>query len=220
MRLRNIVSATAQIAISCLLFALAWRSGFWQAVAYLLVLSAASISIVAYLRLKDPELLKRRSRGPQHEKQRSQMLLHIIVLATFALTLALASLDHAYAWSRVPFALEIAGDGIVALGCLVYFIVFRENTFAAATVELAPGQRVISSGPYAIVRHPMYVGLLAVLAGTPIALGSWWGLTMVVPMILAVLWRIHYEETFLMEHLPGYATYAHSVRHRLVPYVW
>jgi protein-S-isoprenylcysteine O-methyltransferase Ste14 len=114
----------------------------------------------------------------------------------------------------------ILGIALVALGFLIIFIVFRENTFSAATIEVAEDQKVISTGPYAIVRHPMYSAALVMLLGTPLALGSWWGLLMLVPMTLVIVWRLLDEESFLSEKLPGYSDYRKTVRYRLVPLVW
>jgi len=217
---RTIVSAIAQTIVTFLLFALAYRYGYWQAIAYLAVLCVASAAIVTYLWLKDPALLKRRIRGPQDEQNGSQKLVHSIVYVIFASAITLSCVDRGAGWSHVALPIVIAGDAIVAFGCAIYFIVFRANTLSASTVETAPGQTVIATGPYALVRHPMYVGLLCVLVGTPLALGSWWALLACVPMALAIASRIRQEERFLRDELPGYTTYAHRVRYRLLPFVW
>lgn len=132
----------------------------------------------------------------------------------------LPSLDHRLSWSDVPLSVVIVGDVLVALGFLTIFIVFKENTFTAATIVLAPDQKVISTGPYAIVRHPMYSGALVMLFGTPLALGSWWGLLMFIPMIFIITWRLLAEEKFLSQSLSGYNEYCQKVRYRLVPFIW
>ena len=120
----------------------------------------------------------------------------------------------------MPPYVAIAGDALVVLGWLAIFFVFKENTFTSATVELAPDQRVISTGPYALVRHPMYAGALVMLLGIPIALGSWWGLLVIVAMMPALIWRLSDEEKFLAKNLPGYVEYQNKVRYRLIPLVW
>jgi protein-S-isoprenylcysteine O-methyltransferase Ste14 len=194
--------------------------GFWQAWVYLFVMAAASATIVAYLQRKDPTLLRRRTRGPGAEKESSQNLLQVLALLVFSGTFVFCWFDHRFSWSHVPVSVEIAGDAFVVLGFIIYFIVFRENTFAGATVEVLPDQKVITTGPYARVRHPMYSGLLVLLVGTPPALGSWWGLLMVVPMALVIALRIRYEEQYLTENLPGYAGYCRKLRYRLIPFVW
>jgi len=108
----------------------------------------------------------------------------------------------------------------VALGFLVGFFVFKENTFTSATIELAPDQKLVSTGPYALVRHPMYAGALVMLFGMPIALGSWWGLLVTVAMVPALIWRLFEEEKFLARNLPGYVAYQTKVRYRLIPRGW
>jgi protein-S-isoprenylcysteine O-methyltransferase Ste14 len=114
----------------------------------------------------------------------------------------------------------IAGDILTTLGFLVVFLVFKENTFTAATIEVAPNQKVVSTGPYAIVRHPMYSGALVMLFGTPLALGSWWGLLMLFPMTFTVAFRVVNEESFLSKNLSGYEQYCQTVRYRLAPFIW
>jgi len=134
--------------------------------------------------------------------------------------LVIPALDHRFAWSWMPPYAAMAGDVLVVLGWLAIYFVFRENTFSSATIELAPGQRVISTGPYALVRHPMYSGALVMLLGIPIALGSWWGVLIVVAMAPALVWRLFDEEKFLARNLPGYVEYQNKVRYRLIPLVW
>jgi protein-S-isoprenylcysteine O-methyltransferase Ste14 len=114
----------------------------------------------------------------------------------------------------------ILGNILIALAYLGFFFVFRENTYGAATIQVAEGQRVVSTGPYAIVRHPMYSGALIMVLGIPLALGSWWGLLMLVPTVAGIIWRLLDEERFLCRNLPGYADYTSKVRYRLVPFVW
>jgi protein-S-isoprenylcysteine O-methyltransferase Ste14 len=120
----------------------------------------------------------------------------------------------------VPTWVVILGDVLVALSYVGFYFVFRENTYGAATIQVAEGQRVISTGPYAAVRHPMYAGVLVQMLGMPLALGSWWGLLMVVPTVLVLVWRILDEERFLSENLPGYTDYEKKVRYRMVSFVW
>ena len=130
------------------------------------------------------------------------------------------ALDRRYGWSQVPVPLEILGEILVALGFFIVFIVFRENTFTAAIIAVADDQKVLSTGPYAIVRHPMYTGGLILLLGTPLALGSWWGLAMFVVIALAIVWRLFDEEKFLAKSLPGYSEYLQKVHYRLLPPVF
>jgi protein-S-isoprenylcysteine O-methyltransferase Ste14 len=134
--------------------------------------------------------------------------------------LVVPALDHRFAWSHLPPGVVFAGDVMVGLGFLGIFFVFRENSFSSATIELAPDQTVISTGPYALVRHPMYAAGLVLLLGIPIALGSLWGVLVLAAILPALLWRLFDEEKFLAKNLPGYREYQARVRYRLIPRVW
>jgi protein-S-isoprenylcysteine O-methyltransferase Ste14 len=209
------------VGLGILLFAPAWTLDFWQAWVYLIVFAGSSASITVYLWRNDPKLLERRLHaGPRAESERSQQLIQTLASFAFATVLIFPALDHRFSWSNVPTLVVIVGDIFVALGLLIVFIVYRENTFAAATIEVAADQKVISTGPYAIVRHPMYSGALVMLFGTPLALGSWWGLLTVIPITLVIVWRLLGEEAFLSNHLQGYAGYRQRGRYRLLPFIW
>jgi protein-S-isoprenylcysteine O-methyltransferase Ste14 len=158
--------------------------------------------------------------GSGAEKEKSQKLIQRYASLAFIGMLVLPSVDHRFSWSVVPLPVVIAGDILVALGFLVVFLVFKENTFTAATIEVAPNQKVVSTGPYAIVRHPMYSGALVMLFGTPLALGSWWGLLMLFPMTFSIAFRVVNEESFLSKNLSGYKHYCQMVRYRLAPFIW
>jgi protein-S-isoprenylcysteine O-methyltransferase Ste14 len=138
----------------------------------------------------------------------------------FAATIIVASLDHRFSWSHVPVFTTIAGFGFLGVCYLVIFLTLRANTFAAVNINVEPGQHVVSTGPYAVVRHPYYAGLMLWVLATPLALGSWWGLYLLIPMALVLASRIHFEERFLTHNLPGYAEYCQRVRYRLVPFAW
>ncbi|HZB91241.1 MAG TPA: isoprenylcysteine carboxylmethyltransferase family protein [Stellaceae bacterium] len=194
---------------------------FFQAWVFLAIFAGCGAVITGYLWTHDPKLLERRmSAGPTAEKGKSQKL--IMSLANFGMMalLVIPGLDHRWSWSHVPTAIAVFGDFlIIASGYLVFFV-FRENSFASGTVEIAKDQRVISTGPYSIVRHPMYTGVVFWLIGTPLALGSYWGLPAIVVMMPVLAWRLLNEERFLAKHLPGYVEYQKTVRYRLIPFVW
>src|SRR5262249_24380875 len=139
---------------------------------------------------------------------------------SFILLLVVPALDYRFGWSDVPTSVVVAGEVLFAVGFYFIFLVYRENTFASATIEIAENQRVISSGPYAIVRHPMYASALLYLIGTPLALGSYWGLVPLAVMLPFLVWRLLDEERFLAKNLPGYTEYQATVRCRLIPLVW
>jgi protein-S-isoprenylcysteine O-methyltransferase Ste14 len=194
---------------------------YWQAWVFLLILIILSLLITIYLIRNDPELLKRRMRGgPTAEKRVSQRVIMIFTSIGFIGLLVVPGLDRRFSWSTVPLAVVIAGDALVALGYYFIFLVFRQNTYSSATIEMAVNQKVIDSGPYSLVRHPMYAGALLYLMGMPLALGSYWGLVPFVAMIPFLIWRIFDEEMMLTRELEGYGEYKQRVRYRLVPGVW
>jgi protein-S-isoprenylcysteine O-methyltransferase Ste14 len=209
------------IVMAALLFLPAWTLDYWQAWAFLAVFGASALAITVYLMKKDPKLLERRLQaGPTAEKERSEKIIQTITAIMFIAMLVVPALDRRSHWSAVPLYVAIAGDVLVALGFLIIFFVYKENTFASATIELAPEQKVISTGLYALVRHPMYMGALFLFVGIPLALGSWWGLLGFALMTPALIWRIFDEEKFLAKNLRGYVEYKNKVRYRLVPFVW
>ncbi len=209
------------LAIAALLFIPAWTLDYRQAWTFLAVYFASSLAITLYLMKKDPKLLERRmSGGPTAEKEPTQKIIMSFASLGFIGLIIVPALDHRLAWSHIPPYVALAGDVLVALGFLAVFFVFKENTFTSATIELTPDQRVISTGPYALVRHPMYAGAFVMLLGIPIALGSWWGLFVIVAMMPALIWRLLDEEKFLARNLPGYVEYRKKVRYRLIPLVW
>jgi len=129
-------------------------------------------------------------------------------------------LDHRFGWSPVPTAICVVGDFLVAVGMVVQMLAVIQNSHAAATIRVEAGQKLVSTGLYGLVRHPMYSGLVIMLIGTPLALGSYWGLAFVVPGLIVLALRIGDEERLLEEELDGYREYKRKVRYRLVPCMW
>lgn len=209
------------LALGVLLFLPAWTLDYWQAWVFIVVFMVSVNVIGLYLSLRDPELLERRKKfGPGAETTAAQKIIMTVgILANIAL-LVFCALDHRFGWSPVPAPISLAGDGLVALGLFIDLLVFKENSFGGSTIEISEGQRVISTGPYALVRHPMYVGVLVMIVGVPLALGSWWGLAILALTTPVLIWRILDEERLLRHDLPGYSDYTQKVRHRLVPYLW
>lgn len=207
--------------LGVLLFGPAWTLDYWQAWVFIAVVLATVTGITVYLMVCDPALLARRIRaGPGVETEKRQKIIVSVELVPMVAIVILPAFDHRFGWSVVPPAMVGVGDGLIALGMLMTFFVLRANRFAASTIVVQSGQIVISTGPYAVVRHPMYSAALIVLAGVPPALGSWWGLVMLLPIALGLAWRLLDEERFLVEKLAGYAAYRETVRWRLVPGVW
>jgi len=194
---------------------------YWQGWLFLAVFGSASLAITLHLLRTDRALLERRvAAGPVAERRPWQRVIQWLAQVAFLAMLAVPAIDRRSGWSRMPAWLSLAAEGGVATGMWIVFRVFRENSHASATVEVGAGQSVVSTGPYAIVRHPMYAAALGLLACTPLALGSWWGLLALPPMILVVALRLLDEERFLARSLPGYRAYLEKVRWRLVPGVF
>jgi protein-S-isoprenylcysteine O-methyltransferase Ste14 len=209
------------IVMAALLFIPAWTIDYWQAWVLLGVFAGSSLAITIYLMKKDPKLLDRRIyAGPISEKAWSQKIIQSITFVMFLAILVVPALDHRLHWSTVPLFVIIAGDVFVAAGFLIVFLVYKENSFASATVEIYPGQKVVSTGLYAHVRHPMYMGGCILIIGMPLALGSWWGVLVYFVFMPALLWRLFDEEKLLEKNLSGYIEYKNKVRYRLVPFVW
>ncbi len=204
-----------------LIFGAAGTLHFWQGWLFLACYFSASIVITLYLARRDPALLARRMRGgPWAEKEPTQRLIMSVASAGFIALLVVPGLDHRFGWSHMPATVSIAGILLMLLGWAGIFRVFQENSFTSSTIELAADQRVISTGPYAIVRHPMYAAALLMLLGIPISLGSWWGVLVVLALLPALIWRLLDEERFLGRNLPGYVAYQGRVRYRLLPRIW
>jgi protein-S-isoprenylcysteine O-methyltransferase Ste14 len=209
------------LVMAALLFVPAWTLDYWQAWAFLAVFFSSALAITAYLMKKDPKLLGRRVHaGPTAEKETSQKIIQSITSLGFIAMLVIPALDRHFVWSKMSLYLEVAGEVLVAIGFLIVFLVYKENTFASATIELVPEQKVISTGLYALVRHPMYMGALFLFLGMSLSLGSWWGLFVFLLIVPALIWRIFDEEKFLARNLPGYLEYQKKVRRRLIPLVW
>ncbi len=209
------------VTLAVLLFLPAWTFRYWEAWIFLAVFSVSVLIITLYFLQKDPKLIESRvSAGPTAEQQTSQKIIQVLASIFFILPFIISSLDHRFGWSNIPLYLAILGDVLVALGLFFVFLVFRENTFTSATIELRDEQQVISTGPYALVRHPMYAGAFLMLLGVPLALGSWWAFIPVFLLFAAIVWRLLEEEKFLEKNLQGYANYRQKVRYRLIPFIW
>ncbi|MCL2701470.1 MAG: isoprenylcysteine carboxylmethyltransferase family protein [Phycisphaerae bacterium] len=204
-----------------LIFVSAWSLSYWQGWAYWVAFFACTVWLTWYLARKNPELMARRLQaGPWAETERAQQIIQAFASVPFYGMLLISGLDHRFGWSHVPLVAVVAGLVFTVVGYWIVYAAMRANAFASATVEVQPGQHVVSTGPYAAVRHPMYSGALLMLLGTPPAMGSWWGLTLYGPVAVAILWRLVLEERFLAKHLSGYVAYCGQVRWRLLPGVF
>ncbi len=203
------------------LFASAGTLDYWQAWLYLALFASCVILITGYLVAYDRRLLESRLNvGPAAETRRPQQVIQIFASLFFLLLYVVPGLDHRFGWAHVALLLSLISDGLVALSFFIIFLVFRENSFTSAIVEVSSEQRVISTGPYRLVRHPMYSGALLLLLFTPLALGSWVGLPFALPVIAVIVMRLLDEEKFLRLRLAGYDEYRRRVPYRLIPWVW
>jgi protein-S-isoprenylcysteine O-methyltransferase Ste14 len=209
------------LAMGVLILASAGTLDFWQAWLFLACYFAASLVVSLWLQRHDPALLRRRMRGgPFAEGERSQKIIMTITSIGFIALLVVPGFDRRFGWSEMPDAVAIIGDVLLLAGWLGILAVFRANSYAAATIQVASGQKVVSTGPYAIVRHPMYAAALLMLLGIPISLGSWWGALVLLALLPALGWRLLDEERLLLRDLEGYAGYRRKVPWRLIPHLW
>jgi protein-S-isoprenylcysteine O-methyltransferase Ste14 len=212
---------TGAIVLGILLFLPAGTLNYWQAWVFIGVFLISVNVIGLYLSLKAPALLERRKKfGPAQEQSPGQKIAISIGVLALLGVFVFCAFAHRFGWSPVPASVSLAGGGLVALGLMVDLLVFRENSYGGSTIETVADQTVISTGPYALVRHPMYVGVLIMMTGIPLALDAWWGLALIAVATPALIWRILDEEKLLKKDLPGYVEYTHRVRYRLVPYLW
>jgi len=201
-----------------------WPAGtldYWQAWSFIAVFIAATMIPSIYLAVKNPETLRRRMKaGPTAETRPVQKVAIVGTVVSVVAVLVVSALDHRFGWSQVPTAVVIVGLVLVAFGLVFAQLVVIQNNYAAATITVEAEQKVVSTGLYGVVRHPMYVGALIMMAGTPLALDSYWGLVAVIPGLAVLALRIVDEENMLREELDGYREYLEKVHYRLVPYVW
>ena len=204
--------------------ALFWPAGtfdYWQAWVFIGIFVVLGTFYTIYLVVKAPEVLRRRmNAGPAAETRPVQKIVSAGVYLAFMALLVVSALDHRFSWSTVPTPIVLIGDVMVVVGLVLSMLVVLQNNYAAANVTIEADQKVVSTGLYGIVRHPMYSSVMVLLIGVPLALGSYWGLVVIVPAVLLFVARILDEEKMLEGELDGYREYTHQVQSRLVPYVW
>jgi protein-S-isoprenylcysteine O-methyltransferase Ste14 len=201
-----------------LFFLPAGTLAYWEAWLYLVMMFGAIALVATYLFRNDPGLLARRMKT--REKEAQQALITKLSLLPFLLAFLLPGFDKRFGWSNVPWWVVLVGDILVMLGYGIIFQVFRANRYTARVVEVEEGQTVIQSGPYAVVRHPMYVGSLILFIFSPLALGSYWAMLPALLTIAFIVARLLNEEKVLARDLKGYPEYMQKVRYRLLPGIW
>ncbi len=191
---------------------------YWEVYLYFSIIFLSMLSAFMYFIVKDPRFLERRARGT--EKVKEQKLFQLFTLPVFIAAFIIPGFDKRFGWSDVPTEVIIATDAFILGGYLIIFMVFRQNSYASRIIEIDQEQRVITTGLYSIIRHPMYIGVLIMYMPTPLALGSYWGLIPMALLPIALAFRIINEEKVLRENLPGYIEYCQKTRYRLIPYIW
>lgn len=204
------------IALIIILPAGTWA--YWQGWMYMVTLFLPMFFVLPYILHKDPAVLERRMR--MREKESAQRKIIMLSYLYFLLAFILPGIDIRFGWSNVPPLVSIIANAFVLVGYLTFVWVLTVNSYLSRTVEVDAGQKVVSTGPYGIVRHPMYFGVTIMYLASPLALGSYWALipaALIIPLLVA---RIRNEEQVLLRDLPGYAEYRQKVKYRLLPGVW
>lgn len=213
------IKAILAFDVLCIMFFLpAGTFLYWQAWVYIALLFIPMFFLLVYLLKHDPELLERRMK--MKEKVMEQKRIIKISWIFFLFAYIIPGFDIRYGWSHVPLWAIIAADVLVLAGYLMFTVVMKHNSYASRIIEVAKGQKVISTGPYAVVRHPMYTAILIMYIASPLALGSYWALLFTIPIIGVIVARLTNEEKVLKKELKGYAEYTRKIRWRLIPWVW
>ena len=218
------VTASSVVGLVLMGLALFWPAGtldYWQAWVFLGVFVVLSAVYTVYVGIKSPEVLRRRMHaGPTAETRPVQKVVSSGVVLMFFALLVVSAFDHRFGLSTVPTAMVVIGDVLVAVGLGISMLVVVQNSYAAASITVEAEQKVVSTGLYGFVRHPMYFGGLIMMVGIPLALDSYFGLVVVVPIVFLLAVRIVDEEKALTDGLAGYREYIQKVHARLVPHVW
>jgi protein-S-isoprenylcysteine O-methyltransferase Ste14 len=202
-----------------LLFLPAGTLAYWQAWVFLGAFFLASAGPSIFLVVKDPAAIERRMQAGQETRPVQKVLITLVYLL-FPGLMVFCGFDHRFGWSSVPTAVVLIGDLLVVAGMVLAMAALLQNRHAAGNIRVEAGQEVISTGLYGVIRHPMYTGALIMSIGMPIALGSWWGLVFLVPVVAVLVLRILDEEKALEQELEGYREYLGQTRFRLAPHLW
>jgi len=210
--------AAGFVVLVALLLLAAGTTAYWQAWAFMTLCLMVTTLVLLYLLVNDPELLQRRMKTK--EMDGGQSLIVKLAAVCYVLAFLVPGLDRRFGWSEVPVVAVLAADLVVLLVYGLFILVLKENRYASRVIEVEAGQHVVTTGPYAVVRHPMYLGMLVMFLFTPVALGSWWAVVSVLPLIAVVVARIRTEERLLARELEGYREYTQTTKYRLIPCVW
>ena len=211
-------TVTSVVFVAAFLFLPAGSLHFWRGWAFMALWFLPMLIASPYFLKHDPQLVERRLQTK--EKSKEQKTIIRLAQPIVFLNLLVPGLDYRFCWSRVPIWLTILSEAMVLTGYVITFWVMKKNSFCSRTVQVMEGQKVISTGPYRFVRHPMYFGAMLMLLFTPFALGSWWALPGFLLVGVLIVLRLLNEEKVLGKELPGYSEYCQRTRYRLIPLVW
>ncbi len=200
------------------MFLMAGTFSYWQGWVVLAIFSILMGSVAVYFLRHDPMLLERRMRYKEKEKEQKKIVKYGAVF--YLIAFLLPGLDKRFGWSEVPWMIVLAADCLIVAGYLIFVWVILVNRYASRVIEVEHGQTVVTTGPYAYVRHPMYLSASIILLFLPIALGSYWSFLPACFVPLMYLKRIRNEEQVLLGQLNGYADYVATVKYRLIPGIW
>jgi len=215
-----ITSLIGLIVLGGVLCLAAGTLSYWQGWLFSVVFMLCNAQQGIYLAIKDPALLERRKQLTADAQSTTQKIFTYVGPGSLIAMMIVSALDHRFGWSQMPIYVTGIGVVLILVSYYIYYLVFKQNSYAATTVQTFEGQKVISTGMYGIVRHPKYVGDLFLVVGIPLVLGSWWGLVFLLITLPSLAVRILDEEKLLRKDLPGYADYKHKVQYRLVPGLW
>ena len=216
-----VTSAVGLVVFGVLVFWPAGTFDYWRGWAFIAVFAAATLIPSMYLAVKNPDALRRRMQaGPGAETRPLQKFISGLAFGSMAAMIVISALDFRFSGRRCPQPFRLVGLVLVAVGLTIAMLVTIQNGYAAANITVEPGQQLVSTGLYGFVRHPMYFGNVILMIGIPLALGSYWGLLIVIPGLVVLGLRISDEENLLTQQLAGYREYMQKVHYRLVPYVW
>jgi protein-S-isoprenylcysteine O-methyltransferase Ste14 len=206
------------VTLATLFFLPAGTIFYWEAWVYLGTLFIPMLLFLFYLIKHEPDLLERRLRAK--EKEVEQKLIIKLFALYFLVAFILPGFDHRYSWSDVPIPVVLVADLTILLGYGLFVLTLLENRYASRIIEVEAQQQVITTGPYAWVRHPMYLAVLIMYIFSPLALGSYWAVLLTAPLVALLVARIRNEEKVLRRELAGYEAYMQAIRYRLIPGVW
>jgi len=191
---------------------------FWNGWLFIGALFIPMFCAFIYLFQKNPDLLAKRLKT--REKEKTQKIYKVTSLIVLLAIFIVPGLDFRFNWSNVPLLIVLISTLIMLSGYLMFFIVMKQNTFASRIIEIEDGQRLIDSGLYSFVRHPMYLAGIILWGFEPLVLGSFYGLIPTIFFVALIIIRIINEEKVLKSGLKGYDDYMKKVKYRLLPFIW